>query len=64
MATERYRRNAIAVIRDNYGNEVTDHDSMAGFFGENIKREWVNQNLFPCNLIWIKSFIEWIDYMT
>jgi mannosylglycoprotein endo-beta-mannosidase len=32
MATERYRRNTISMIRDDDGNEVTDHDSMAGLF--------------------------------
>jgi PII-like signaling protein len=30
MATERYRRNVIAMLRDVDGNEVTDHQGMAG----------------------------------
>ncbi|XP_071681718.1 uncharacterized protein [Lolium perenne] len=37
MATERYRRNAIAMLRDVDGNEVTDHDSMAGLFWREYK---------------------------
>jgi hypothetical protein len=37
MATERYRRNTIAMIRDNDGNEVADHDSMAGLFWREYK---------------------------
>jgi hypothetical protein len=29
MATERFRRNNIAMLKDSQGNEVTDHDQMA-----------------------------------
>jgi hypothetical protein len=29
MATERYRRNAIPMLQDSDGNEVTEHQSMA-----------------------------------
>jgi mannosylglycoprotein endo-beta-mannosidase len=29
MATERYRRNNIAMLKDSQGNEVSDHDQMA-----------------------------------
>jgi hypothetical protein len=37
MATERYRRNTIAMLRDVDGNEVTDHDSMVGLFWREYK---------------------------
>jgi hypothetical protein len=30
MATERYKRNNIAMLKDEAGNELTDHDQMAG----------------------------------
>jgi hypothetical protein len=32
MASERFRRNSIALIHDADGNEVTDHETMAGLF--------------------------------
>jgi hypothetical protein len=30
MATERYRRNTIAMLIDEEGNEINDHETMAG----------------------------------
>jgi hypothetical protein len=37
MATERYRRNAIAMLKDVDGNEVTDHQGMAGLLWREYK---------------------------
>jgi hypothetical protein len=37
MATERYRRNSIAMLQDGEGNEVTDHQLMAGMFYKEYK---------------------------
>jgi mannosylglycoprotein endo-beta-mannosidase len=37
MATERYRRNAIVMLRDVDGNEVTDHQGMAGLLWREYK---------------------------
>jgi hypothetical protein len=37
MATERYRRNNIAMLKDDQGNEITDHDQMAGMLWNNYK---------------------------
>jgi hypothetical protein len=37
MATERYRRNSIAMLQDGEGNEVTDHQFMAEMFYKEYK---------------------------
>jgi hypothetical protein len=37
MATERYRRNSIAMLQDEEGNDVTDHQLMAGMFYKEYK---------------------------
>jgi hypothetical protein len=37
MATERYRRNSIAMLRDSDGNEITDHQAMAGLLWADYK---------------------------
>jgi hypothetical protein len=37
MATERYRRNSIAMLKDDQGNEITDHDQMAGVLWNSYK---------------------------
>jgi hypothetical protein len=37
MASERYRRNFIAMLLDNKGNEVTDHQVMAGLLWASFK---------------------------
>jgi hypothetical protein len=37
MATERFHRNTIALLHDANGNEVSDHESMAGLLWSNYK---------------------------
>jgi hypothetical protein len=37
MATERFRRNSIAMVKDSNGVEVTDHQVMAGMFWKSYK---------------------------
>jgi hypothetical protein len=37
MATERYHRNTIAMLQDSNGNEVTDHQAMAGLLWADYK---------------------------
>jgi hypothetical protein len=37
MATERFRRNAIALLQDNDGNDVSDHDLMAALLWNDYK---------------------------
>jgi hypothetical protein len=37
MATKRFRRNDIAMLQDCEGNEVTDHDLMAGMLWNEYK---------------------------
>jgi hypothetical protein len=37
MATERYRRNNIAMLQDTQGNEITDHEQMAAMFLNDYK---------------------------
>jgi hypothetical protein len=37
MATERYRRNNIAMLKDDQGNEITDLDQMAGMLWNNYR---------------------------
>jgi hypothetical protein len=37
MATERFRRNYIAMLKDAYGNEITDHEKMVGMLWNNYK---------------------------
>jgi hypothetical protein len=37
MATERYRRNSIAMLKDDQGNEIMDHDQMAGVLWNSYK---------------------------
>jgi hypothetical protein len=37
MATERFRRNSIAMLQDEDGNEVSDHDLMAGMLWREYK---------------------------
>jgi hypothetical protein len=38
MATERFRRNAIAMLQDNDRNEVSDHDMMAALLWNDYKK--------------------------
>jgi hypothetical protein len=37
MATERFRRNNIAMLKDSQGNEVTDHDQMVAMLWHDYK---------------------------
>jgi hypothetical protein len=37
MATERFRCNAIALLQDSDGNEVSDHDLMAALLWNDYK---------------------------
>jgi hypothetical protein len=37
MATERFHRNSIAMLKDKEGNEVSDHQTMAGMLWYNFK---------------------------
>jgi hypothetical protein len=37
MATERFRRNNIALLKESQGNDVTDHDQMAGMLWNNYR---------------------------
>jgi hypothetical protein len=39
MATERFRRNAIAVLHDEDGNEVSDHQVMATLLWAEYKKQ-------------------------
>jgi hypothetical protein len=51
MATERFRRNSIAMLKDVDGNVVTDHDLMAGMLLTEYKIEWGIRRALICNLI-------------
>jgi hypothetical protein len=37
MVTERFRRNSIAMLKDKEGNEIFDHQIMAGMLWTNYK---------------------------
>jgi hypothetical protein len=43
MATERYRRNNICMLTDGNGNEVSDHEIMAGMLLTNFKERMGSQ---------------------
>jgi hypothetical protein len=42
MATERYRKNVISQIQDDYGRMVTDHDEKVLFFPRFQEKTWHN----------------------
>jgi hypothetical protein len=66
MASERYRRNSIAMLLDDSGNEVTDHQAMAGLLWSNFKERMGNSEgiSMQFDLDSLLSKVEGLDVLT
>jgi hypothetical protein len=66
MATERFRRNNIAMLKDDNGNEITDHDQMAGLLWNSYNSRMGNSEgiSMQYNLDTLIKRVEGLDELT